>query len=233
MDLEEIANSAVLAASAILRAVVSDSEIQGFLDGFPTYFNTMIALAAVFLLKASTKCSSVVQVDLQKIRHLLRTLLATLKGVTSSIHPRHLLISITTGIESLLGRCGVTSSTCTVEEQDTEAASARDDCLDICRVPLAHVDADKGSQGAVVLEKRVRNGADDAGASLAELVLELVLNEEDVRAAVVVTTARAAVMFWGHLVASVLVSVRSALAEYTFSMEPALRELGQSGLSPN
>ncbi|KAK7927090.1 hypothetical protein PG985_004088 [Apiospora marii] len=127
MDFEEIANSAVLAASAILRAVVSDPEIQGFLDGLPTYFNTMIAFAAVFLLKVSTKYSSVVQVDLQKIKHLLRTLLATLKSVTSSMHPRHLLVSITAGIENLLGRSGVISSTYAVEEQEPRAVTARED----------------------------------------------------------------------------------------------------------
>ncbi|KAK7958233.1 hypothetical protein PG996_010328 [Apiospora saccharicola] len=125
MDLEEIANSAVLAASAILRAVVSDTEIQGFLDGLPTYFNTMIAFAAVFLIKVSTKYSSVVQVDLQKIKHLLRSLLDTLKNVTSNMHPCHILVSITAGIESLLCRCGIVSGTCAVEEQGIGAVTAR------------------------------------------------------------------------------------------------------------
>lgn len=128
MDVEEIANSAVLAASAILRAVVSDPEIQGFLNGLPTYFNTMIAFAAVFLLKVSTKYSSVVQVDLQKIKQLLRTLLATLNNVTSNMHPRHLLVSITAGIESLLCRCGVISNrTCAVDEQEIGGITPRED----------------------------------------------------------------------------------------------------------
>ncbi|KAK8090883.1 hypothetical protein PG994_000388 [Apiospora phragmitis] len=127
MELEEVANHAVLAASAILRAVVADLEIQGFLDGLPTYFDTMIAFAAVFLLKVSTKYISMVQVDLQEIRRLLRTLLATLKKVTLSMHQRHLLVSITAGIESLLCRCGVVSSTCAAEEQEVVAITARDD----------------------------------------------------------------------------------------------------------
>ncbi|KAK8127527.1 Transcriptional activator of proteases prtT [Apiospora sp. TS-2023a] len=127
MDLEEIANSAVLAASTILRTVVSDTEIQGFLDGLPTYFDTMIAFAAVFLIKVSTKYSSVVQVDLQKIKHLLRSVLVTLKNVTSNMHTRHLLVSITAGIENLLCRCGIVSGTSAVEEQGIGAAAARED----------------------------------------------------------------------------------------------------------
>ncbi|KAK8080631.1 Transcriptional activator of proteases prtT [Apiospora hydei] len=126
MALEEVANSAVLAASAILRAVIADPEIQGFLDGLPTYFDTMIAFAAV-LLKVSTKYSSMVQVYLQELRRLLRTLLATLKKVTSSMHQRHLLVSITAGLESLLFRCGVIGSTCAAEEQEVTAVTTGTD----------------------------------------------------------------------------------------------------------
>ncbi|KAK6853308.1 hypothetical protein PG995_010120 [Apiospora arundinis] len=125
-ELDEIANSAVLAASAILRAVVSDPEIQGFLDGLPTYFNTMIAFAAVFLLKVSTKYGSMVHIDLQEIRRLLRSLLTTLKKVTSSMHPRHLLVSITAGIQSLLIRCRIVDNPCADQGEEPEVVSARE-----------------------------------------------------------------------------------------------------------
>ncbi|KAK8106306.1 Transcriptional activator of proteases prtT [Apiospora kogelbergensis] len=128
-DLEEMTNSAVLAASAIVRAVVSDPEIQGFLDGLPIYFDTMIAFAAVFLLKVSTKYGSMVQINLQGIRHLLRRLLTTLKKVTSSMHSRHLLVGITAGIESLLHRCGIVHNNYTIQEQDTGDVTATHDSV--------------------------------------------------------------------------------------------------------
>lgn len=105
MELDEIANAAFLAALAILRAVVSDPEIQTYLDGLPTYFDTMIAFAAVFLLKVSTKYSALLQLDAREIRRLVGSLVETLRRITSAMHPRHLLVSITKGISLLLQRC--------------------------------------------------------------------------------------------------------------------------------
>ncbi|KAL1899222.1 hypothetical protein Sste5346_003145 [Sporothrix stenoceras] len=103
MDLDEAANAGVLAALSILRAVVSDTEIQSYLDGLPIYFDVMIAFAAVFLLKVASKFSSSVLINAQEITSLVVTLVATLKRVTQTMHPRpHLLVSITKGIEGLL-----------------------------------------------------------------------------------------------------------------------------------
>lgn len=110
MELEEVANAGVLAAISILRAVVADDEIQSFLDGLPIYFNVMIAFAAVFLLKVSTKFAASVQIDIQEIKRLIATLVTTLKRVTSTMHQRHLLVSITRGIDQLLQRYGLIES---------------------------------------------------------------------------------------------------------------------------
>ena len=105
MDLEEIANTAVLSALSILRAVVVDTEIQTFLDGLPTYFDIMIAFAVVFLLKVSIKFSASVRLDVEETKRLVGELVVILKRVTSTMHPRHLLVSITKGIDNLLQRC--------------------------------------------------------------------------------------------------------------------------------
>lgn len=109
MDLDEAANAGVLAALSILRAVVSDTEVQSYLDGLPIYFDVMIAFAAVFLLKVASKFSASVLINAQEITSLVVTLVATLKRVTQTMHPRHLLASITKGIESLLQRSGLVS----------------------------------------------------------------------------------------------------------------------------
>lgn len=105
LDIDEIANSAVLSATAILRAVVTDTEIQSFLNGLPTYFDIMIAFAVVFVLKVSTKYATSVRVDTSEVRSLVASVVAVLKDVTSNMHPRHLLVSVAKGAETLLDRC--------------------------------------------------------------------------------------------------------------------------------
>ena len=105
LDIDELANSALLSATAIVRAVVSDSEIQSYLNGLPTYFDVMIAFAVVFVLKVSTKYPSSVRVNTSEIRSLVAQLVDVLKAVTSSMHPRHLLVSVAKGCEKLLASC--------------------------------------------------------------------------------------------------------------------------------
>jgi hypothetical protein len=102
LELDEIANSAFLAALSILRAVVLDPEIQSYLNGLPIYFATMIAFAVVFLFKVSTRYPTSVQMNVIEVRWIIRKLVATLKKITSPMHPRHLLVSITKGIDSLV-----------------------------------------------------------------------------------------------------------------------------------
>lgn len=105
LDIDELANAALLSATAIIRAVISDSEIQAFLNGLPTYFDVMIAFAVVFVLKVSTKYAHSVRVDTSEIRALVAQLVEVLKAVTSSMHPRHLLVSVAKGCEKLLDSC--------------------------------------------------------------------------------------------------------------------------------
>ncbi|QRD88998.1 hypothetical protein F9C07_2200221 [Aspergillus flavus] len=104
LELEEIANTAVLSALSILRAVISDTEIQSYPNGLPTYFDIMIAFAVVFLLKVPTHFSTSVQLDNQEIQRLMLSLAMVLKGVTATMHPHHFLVSITEGIDDLLQR---------------------------------------------------------------------------------------------------------------------------------
>lgn len=105
LDIDEIASSALLSATAILRAIVQDAEIQGYLNGLPTYFDLMIAFAVVFVLKVSTKYATSVRLDTSEIRSLVSDLVVTLKKVTSTMHPRHLLASVARGTQTLLERC--------------------------------------------------------------------------------------------------------------------------------
>lgn len=107
LELDEISNSAVQSALCILRTVESDAEIQSFLNGLPVYFDTMIAFAVVFLLKVSTKFSTSVRIDIGEVKRLMGALVKILKRETARMHPRHMLVSITKGIESLVHRCGL------------------------------------------------------------------------------------------------------------------------------
>ncbi|KAK3094261.1 hypothetical protein LTR53_019503, partial [Teratosphaeriaceae sp. CCFEE 6253] len=79
LDIDEIANGALLSATAIMRAVVQDQEIQDHLNGLPTYFDIMIAFAVVFALKVSTKYAASVPVDTSEIRALVAELVRVLK----------------------------------------------------------------------------------------------------------------------------------------------------------
>ncbi|EMC93348.1 hypothetical protein BAUCODRAFT_75640 [Baudoinia panamericana UAMH 10762] len=105
LDIDELANNAILSATTILRTVIQDPEIQGHLNGLPTYFDLMIAFATVFVLKVSTKYATSVRVDTTEIRSLVGEVVRVLKHVTSTMHPRHLLVSVARGAGNLLERC--------------------------------------------------------------------------------------------------------------------------------
>ena len=104
LDIDELANGALLSATAILRAVVSDTEIQSYLNGLPTYFDIMIAFAVVFVLKVSTKYATSLRGDTRERRSRVAALVTVLKHVTASMHTRHLLVSVAKGAETLLDR---------------------------------------------------------------------------------------------------------------------------------
>ncbi|PPJ50789.1 hypothetical protein CBER1_06506 [Cercospora berteroae] len=101
-EIDELANQALLSATAILGTVRDDEEIQGHLNGLPTYFDVMIAFAVVFVLKVSTKYATSLRVDTTEIRGLVADLVVVLNKITTNMHSRHLLVSVAKGAETLL-----------------------------------------------------------------------------------------------------------------------------------
>jgi hypothetical protein len=104
-EMVQIAEMAIASATYILRTVNTDIELQSFLDGLPLYFDTMIAFAAVFLLKISTEYTSKIQVDTTETLTLVRQSVAVLEDVGSKMKSKHLLINIGRGIRMLVERC--------------------------------------------------------------------------------------------------------------------------------
>lgn len=102
--LEEFAAKAIAAADAILRVIISDSEIQSYLDGLPTYFDTMIAFAIVFLLKAVSKIPRGLRVHKGETLELLSQISAVLVRVTVGMRKEHILCSISKSVEKLVGK---------------------------------------------------------------------------------------------------------------------------------
>lgn len=101
-ELDDIANTAVLSATSILRVIVSDGELQTYLNGLPLYFDTMIAFAVVFLLKVATKYSEIVRIDATKMLDLVEQTVIVLRRITTHMHRQHLLVYIADGTEKLL-----------------------------------------------------------------------------------------------------------------------------------
>lgn len=103
-DIDALAETSIHSASAILHAVVDDEEIQGHLNGLPMYFDVMIAFAVVFVLKVSTKYASSVPIDTSHIPALVESTVQVLRRVTANMHPRHLLVSVARGAETLFNK---------------------------------------------------------------------------------------------------------------------------------
>lgn len=104
-ELEEIANSGVLSAMSILRVIVFDVEFRSFMNGLPLYFDTMLAFAVVFLLKVATKYAAVIRIDTSQIISLVSQTVAALREMTQQMHPQHLLVTVSEGLEKLLYKC--------------------------------------------------------------------------------------------------------------------------------
>ena len=104
-EMVEIAEMAIASATYILRTINIDTELQSFLNGLPLYFDTMIAFAAVFLLKISTEYASKIQIDTAETLTLVRQNVAVLEDVGSKMKSKHLLIKIGLAIRILVERC--------------------------------------------------------------------------------------------------------------------------------
>jgi hypothetical protein len=101
-EMDEFANLAVYSASSILRLVITDEEIHSLLRNLPAYFDTMLAFAAVFLLKMTRKCPADLKIDKEEIWGLVEQLVTVLTHVTTGMYAQHLLYNITANIKSLL-----------------------------------------------------------------------------------------------------------------------------------
>ncbi|KAK6214257.1 hypothetical protein LQW54_004483 [Pestalotiopsis sp. IQ-011] len=104
IERDEIADTAVAAAMAILRYIITDAEAQSFLNGLPTYFHVMVAFAFVFLMKVSAQSMLNIRLHEEEVKSLTLAALSALKVVTCSMHHRHLLVSITASIGDVIPR---------------------------------------------------------------------------------------------------------------------------------
>lgn len=103
-ELREIAEMAVASATYILRTVNADVEWQGYLNGLPLYFDTMIAFAAVFLIKTATEYNGTVKVDTVGLLALVEENMLVLQEVGRGMSANHLIARIGEAIKVLLER---------------------------------------------------------------------------------------------------------------------------------
>lgn len=118
IEMDEIADAAVAAAMAILRYIITDTEAQTFFNGLPAYFHVMVAFAFVFLMKVSAQPMLNIRLHKEEVTSLISEALSALKVVTSSMHHRHLLVSITDSVGDVMSR--------TQNEEEQSTASAPD-----------------------------------------------------------------------------------------------------------
>lgn len=102
LDLEEFAAKAVGAAESILKTINTDQEIRARLFGLPTYFDTMIAFAVVFLLKVDAKAPHWLNRDGTAIMKLLENTSTILQSLTSDMRTEHILSSIARSVKKLI-----------------------------------------------------------------------------------------------------------------------------------
>jgi hypothetical protein len=110
---EEFASMAINSAISILRGIVVDEEIQSYLNGLPTYFDTMIAFAVVFLLKLVSSPTPHPNLDKPGIMVLLDQISIALANVTANMRPQHLLSGISASVKKLIAKARQKTNTAT------------------------------------------------------------------------------------------------------------------------
>jgi hypothetical protein len=103
LSINNIAHEGIISALSIISTVTSDREVQTFFDGLPVYFDVMLAFSVVFLFKIS-RLSTSFRLDIDATKRSVHELTVVLKAITATMHPRHILVEITNGIEHLLQR---------------------------------------------------------------------------------------------------------------------------------
>lgn len=121
LGLEEFAANAMNAAQSILKTISSDQGIQTLLNGLPAYFDTMIAFAVVFLLKAIAKPQQGLRIDRHRTLNLLEQLSQTLTNITSHMRREHILCGISHSIQKLIKKA---STAIVAEAAHTQQPSA-------------------------------------------------------------------------------------------------------------
>ena len=101
-DMAEFANSAIDSAAHIVRTIATDNGIQSSLANLTTYFHTMLAFAAVFLLKMIRQAPMNIKTDKEEIFRLIEQLTTVLVSMTAEVHSHHLLYSLASSIPKLL-----------------------------------------------------------------------------------------------------------------------------------
>jgi hypothetical protein len=99
--------------------------MQIFLNGLPLYFDTMIAFAAVFLLKISTDYAGIVKVDTLETLNLVQQNIVVLEEIGSKMKPQHLLILIGYGVRTLLERCKISGGRASLENSTVNSANTQ------------------------------------------------------------------------------------------------------------
>lgn len=103
-DLEEFTNAAIHSAMSIIQVILADKEIQSYFHRLPIYFDDMIALAFVFLLRMTIKSPVSAWIDKVEISVSLNNLVKVLENITAGMHPRHSLAGITSSMQRLVDR---------------------------------------------------------------------------------------------------------------------------------
>jgi hypothetical protein len=100
----DTAQSAILSATHILCSINTDTDWYSYLKDLPLYFHTMIAFAAVFLLRVSTDCGGGIRVNAEQNMQLIRHGLLVLDSVAEDMQPKHVLVKIVSGLHSVVDR---------------------------------------------------------------------------------------------------------------------------------
>jgi hypothetical protein len=101
-NMKEFAHSAMDSAASIVRLIVDDRSVQSSLAELPTYYHTMLAFAAVFLLKIARRGPTNIRIDRDESFGLMERFIAVLTNVTAKVHQQHSLYNIATSIRKLL-----------------------------------------------------------------------------------------------------------------------------------
>ncbi|KAM5345245.1 hypothetical protein ACJ41O_011107 [Fusarium nematophilum] len=103
---KEFTNMAISAAASILTFVLEEEDLRRALVGTPLYVHTMIAFAAVFLMKVATKWNRIMGFNIEhsylNVSRLLEKMIVLLKSSVTS--DRHVLHHIAAGLEKMLAK---------------------------------------------------------------------------------------------------------------------------------